>query len=131
MPRGPAFISMGCCMCICARSGDAAPAMSTSKNLRMSRSPQAKVASARRSGGADALLEMTDLGLRRWREWRGEVGIERGVRSQNPGTGCGTHVDSHVGPHLRRGTSGRARASGDAAEAGCVLMARLARWLSD
>src|SRR5207237_1655537 len=102
-----------------------------SNNLPITISPQAKVPSARRSAGADALLEMTDLVLRRWREWRGEVGIERGVRSQNSGTGCGTHVDSHVGPHLRRGTSGRARASGDAAEAGCVLMARLARWLSD
>src|SRR2546425_12056237 len=30
MPRGPAGISMGCCMCICARSGDATPATSAS-----------------------------------------------------------------------------------------------------
>src|SRR6266511_4394172 len=50
MPRGPAGISMGCCISICARSGDATPAASASaaateplRILRISTSPQAKV----------------------------------------------------------------------------------------
>src|SRR5439155_2886137 len=49
MPRGPAFISMGCGMSICARSGDAAPAMSNSKSLRISilLKPKSKARAAR------------------------------------------------------------------------------------
>jgi len=44
--------------------------------------------------------------------------------------GFGTQADRHGGPHPRRGTSRRARVPGSAAESGCVLVARLARWLS-
>jgi len=43
--------------------------------------------------------------------------------------GFGTQADRHGGPHPRRGTSRRARVPGSAAESGCVLVARLARWL--
>src|SRR6266487_4518059 len=131
MPRGPARISMECRMSICARSGDAAPAISTSKSLRMPRSPQAKVEKraplARRGRTTPG---MTDLGLRWWRERWGEVGDEAGAWSQNSRTGCGTQADRHLGPHPRRGTARRARAPGSAAESGCVLVARLARRLS-
>src|SRR2546426_1536731 len=70
------------------------------------------------------------LGLRRWREWGGGVGDERGVWSQNCRTGCGSQADRHLGPHSGRGTSCRACGPGGAAESGCVLMTRLARWLS-
>src|SRR5207245_4814034 len=73
---------------------------------------------------------MTFLGLRRWRERWGEVGKEGGAWFRNSRTECGTHADRHLGPRQRCGTSRRARAPGGAAEAGRILMARLARWLS-
>src|SRR3989454_9263364 len=42
MPRGPSCVCIGCCKFICARSGPVTPATSTSKSLRISRSPQPK-----------------------------------------------------------------------------------------
>src|SRR5207244_5824104 len=89
-----------------------------------------KSGSARGSRGRRTTPAMTDLGLRRGRKRWGEVGNEGGAWSQNTRTGCGTQADRHLGPHPRRGTSRRARAPGSAAESACVLVARLARWLS-
>ncbi len=73
---------------------------------------------------------MADSGLRWWRRRRGEVGSEGAAWCQNSGARYGAQFDRYVGPHACRGASRGAGAPGRAPDAGCVLVARLARSLS-
>jgi len=130
MPRGPSFISIECCISICARSGHVAQAMSASKSLRMSEilsSQSRKRAPHGRRGHTTP--GTPDLGLRGWSERRSEVGNQRRGR---PGSGPARRDlrhDREVDPRRRGGAARRAGAAHCAGQArGIDMTGAMSRW---